>query len=70
MKASKLIEILQEAQMNYGDLPIHFVGGVSEFSPSKVVLAKAGVSAAHAGAVTGSHQFEPARLVIKGQPLS
>lgn len=69
MKVSKFIELLQKAQEEHGDLPIHYLANGGEYSPADVKLAKAGTSAAHIGAVTGPHQFEPDRLIVSGNNL-
>ncbi len=70
MRISKLIELLQKAANEHGDLPIHYLANGAEYSPAEVKLAKAGTSAAQVGAITGPHQFEPDRLVISGHRLS
>ena len=69
MKVSTLIEILKEAQKVHGDLPVRFIGGTSEYTPTSVVLTRAHASAVHPGSLQGAHTFQPDRLVLKGDAM-
>jgi len=68
MKTSELITALQSEQKLHGDLAIHFAGGDEyKITGIKHVAAKTSI---HSGSVTGSHLFQPERLVITGESIS